>query len=75
MPFPLSLERLCGKWDKEPSFRRKPESGVPGENRGPVFEMVPDLQRDGVWTPVFTGVTTFARTSSLLFDLFFLMIV
>ena len=36
-----------------------PESRVPGENRDPVFEMVPDFRRDDVWTPVFTGVTTF----------------
>jgi len=44
-----------------------PESRVPGENRDPVFEMVPEFSRDDVWTPVFgelsravsTGVTTF----------------
>ena len=36
-----------------------PESRVPGENRDPVFEMVPDFRRDDVWTPVSTGVTTF----------------
>ena len=35
----------------EPSFRRKPESRVPGENRDPVFEMVPDFRRDDVWMP------------------------
>jgi len=33
------------------SFRRKPESRVPGENRDPVFEMVPDFRRDDVWMP------------------------
>jgi len=49
------------------SFRRKPESRVPGENRDPVFEMVPDFRRDDVWTPVFTGVTTFYENIS--FDL------
>ncbi len=36
-----------------------PESRVPGENRDPVFEVVPDFRRDDVWTPVSTGVTTF----------------
>ena len=36
-----------------------PESRVPGENRDLVFEMAPDFCRDGVWTPVSTGVTTF----------------
>jgi len=34
-----------------------PESRVPGENRDPVFEMVPDFRRDDVWTPAFAGVT------------------
>ncbi|MDP2971980.1 MAG: hypothetical protein Q8P64_22635, partial [Deltaproteobacteria bacterium] len=29
----------------------KPESRVPGENRDPVFEMVPDFRRDDVWMP------------------------
>jgi hypothetical protein len=24
---------------------------VPGENRDPVFEMVPDFRRDDVWMP------------------------
>ncbi len=33
------------------SFRRKPESRVPGENRDPIFEMVPDFGRDDVWMP------------------------
>jgi len=41
----------------ESSFRRKPESRVPGENRDPVFELVPDFRRDDVWTPAFAGVT------------------
>ncbi len=27
----------------------QPESRVPGENRDPVFEMVPDFRRDDVW--------------------------
>jgi len=36
-----------------------PESRLPGENRDPVFERVPDFRRDDVWTPVSTGVTTF----------------
>jgi hypothetical protein len=36
---------------------RKPESRVPGENRDPVLEMVPDFRRDDVWTPAFAGVT------------------
>jgi len=35
----------------ESSFRRKPESRVPGENRDLVFEMVPDFRRDDVWMP------------------------
>jgi len=43
-----------------------PESRVPGENRDPVYEMVPDFRRDDVWTPApglkhagtgFAGVT------------------
>ena len=29
----------------------QPESRVPGENRDPVFEMVPDFRRDDVWIP------------------------
>jgi hypothetical protein len=36
---------------KKVSFRRKPESRVPGENRDPIFEMVPDFRRDDVWMP------------------------
>jgi len=36
---------------------RAPESRLPGENRDPVFEMVPDFRRDDVWTPAFAGVT------------------
>jgi hypothetical protein len=42
-----------------------PESRVPGENRDPVFEMVPDFRRDEVWTPVFTGVTTFCGITKI----------
>ena len=37
-----------------PDFHRgklQPESRVPGENRDPVFEMVPDFRRDDVWMP------------------------
>jgi len=30
---------------------------IPGENRDPVFEMVPDFRRDDVWIPVYTGMT------------------
>jgi hypothetical protein len=30
----------------------QPESRVPGENRDPVFKMVPDFRRDDAWTPV-----------------------
>src|SRR4030042_7192041 len=30
---------------------REPESRVPGENRDPVFDMVPDFRRDDVWMP------------------------
>jgi hypothetical protein len=35
------------------------EAGIqgPGENRNPVFEMVPDFRRNDVWTPAFAGVT------------------
>jgi len=33
------------------SFQRRPESRVPGQNRDPVLEMVPDLRRDNVWMP------------------------
>ncbi len=29
----------------------QPESRVPGENRDPVFEMVPYFRRDDVWMP------------------------
>jgi hypothetical protein len=35
---------------KKMSFRQKPESRVPGENRDP-FVMVPDFHRDDVWMP------------------------
>ena len=37
-----------------PDFHRdklQPESRVPGENRDPVLEIVPDFRRDGVWMP------------------------
>ena len=50
---------------KRRSFRGKPESRVPGENRDPVFGMVPDFREDDVWTPAFAGVThheTFCET-------------
>jgi hypothetical protein len=33
------------------SFRRKPESRVPGENRDPVFDMAPDFRRHHHWMP------------------------
>ena len=46
---------------KKSSFRRKPESRVPGENRDPVIEIVPGFRpvhhvvqgfrRDEVWMP------------------------
>jgi len=39
------------RFPKKSSFRRKPESRVPGENRDPVYEMVPDFRRDDVWMP------------------------
>jgi hypothetical protein len=39
------------------SFPRKPESRIPGKNRDPVFELVPDFRQDDVWTPAFAGVT------------------
>jgi hypothetical protein len=29
----------------------QPESSVSGENRDPVFEMVPDFRRDDIWMP------------------------
>ncbi len=32
--------------DEEVSFRRKPESRIPGENRDPVSKMAPDFRRD-----------------------------
>ncbi len=38
-------------FDPRPSFLRKQESRVPGENRDLVFEMVPDFRRDDIWTP------------------------
>src|SRR4030042_1682742 len=37
-----------------PDFHRdnlQPESRVPGEDRDPVFDMVPDFRRDDVWMP------------------------
>jgi len=40
-----------------------PESRVPGENRDPIFGMVPDFPRDDVWTPapgLKTAGTSFA---------------
>jgi hypothetical protein len=37
----------------------QPESRVLGVNRDPILEMVPGFRRDDVWTPVFTGVTTY----------------
>jgi hypothetical protein len=52
-------------WFPLPSFRRKPESRVPGENRDPAFEIIPYFRRDGLWTPVFTGVTTFYEIINL----------
>jgi hypothetical protein len=54
------IEEIAGQYEclsinqqfpKKSSFRRKPESRVPGENRDPVFEMVPDFRRDDVWMP------------------------
>ena len=33
------------------------ESRVPGENRDPVFGMVPDFRRDDVWIPASAGMT------------------
>ena len=33
------------------------ESRVPGENRDPVFEMVPDFRRDDIWIPASAGIT------------------
>ncbi len=41
------------------SFRRKPESRVPGENRDPVSKMVPGIRRDGAWMPAFAGMTNY----------------
>ena len=38
----------CGSRASRPGFG---ESRVPGENRDPVFEMVPDFRRDDAWTP------------------------
>jgi hypothetical protein len=33
------------------------ESRVPGENRDPVFGMVPDFRRGDVWIPASAGMT------------------
>ena len=44
-----SVDKLPSQ--SESSFRRKPESRAPGENRDPVFEMVPDFRLDDVWMP------------------------
>ena len=38
-----SLRQVRGKLQRE--------SGVPGENRDLVFEMVPDFRRDDAWIP------------------------
>jgi len=46
---PVGLHKLPSQ--SELSFRRKPESRVPDENRDPVFEMIPDFRRDDVWMP------------------------
>ncbi len=37
-----------------PDFHRdklQPESRIPGENRDPVLDMVPDFRRDDFWMP------------------------
>ena len=44
------------------SFLRKQESRGPGGNRDSVFEMVSGFRRDGVWIPVFTGMTDIRET-------------
>jgi len=44
-------EVVKSKFSSSLSFLQKQESRIPGENRDPVFEMVPDLRRDDVWTP------------------------
>jgi len=47
----ITLSQNC---HSGPDFHRdklQPESRVPGENRDPVFEMVPDFRRDDVWMP------------------------
>jgi hypothetical protein len=40
-----------------PSFLRKQESGIPDENRDPVYKTVPGFRRDDGWILVFTGMT------------------
>jgi len=37
--------------DPVSSTGQAPESRVSGENRDPVFAMVPDFRREGVWIP------------------------
>jgi hypothetical protein len=56
---PEAMKKLV--WCCFTSFRRKPESRIPGGNREPIFELVPDFRRDDVWTPVFTGETNTVR--------------
>jgi hypothetical protein len=52
------------KWSPVSSFLRKQESRVPGENRDPVLDMVPDFRRDDAWIPVFTGMMAADETFS-----------
>jgi hypothetical protein len=46
------------------SFLRKQESRVPGENRDPVFKIVPGFRRDDVWIP---GRVSLARNDDSAF--------
>ncbi len=47
----LSVMVVRSQFSPISSFLRRQESRVSGENRDPVFEMVPDFRRDDVWTP------------------------
>ena len=57
------MKSLIVKKKVFPSFRRKPESRVPGENRDPVLEMVPGVRRDDAWMPAFAGMTNYETIS------------
>ncbi len=53
-----SISNCYLRWfRKKSSHRWKPVSRIPGENREPVFKMVPGVRRDYDWIPAFAGMT------------------